>query len=152
TRNEPVVVNATSSGVVSSCGWASHAPSLQWISTVLRQRQPSGSCAGTAAAATSAATTRPAVIGSVPRGRVFFETRLLDLDHAEAVASRRFHHDPGLHVLHALRAEFFEARDLGFDVVGLDVEVHAGRMLDALRLDVHAAVVVHELHVAVALL
>ena len=34
----------------------------------------------------------------------------------------------------ALRAEPLQPRDFGFDVVGLDVEVHAARMLDPLHL------------------
>ena len=46
--------------------------------------------------------------------------------HAKALAGRRFHDPPALDEAIALRAELLEARDFGVEVVGLDVDVHAG--------------------------
>ena len=40
--------------------------------------------------------------------------------------------------LHALRTELLEPHDLGLDVVGLDVEMHAALVIDGLYLDVQA--------------
>ena len=59
-------------------------------------------------------------------------------DHAEAMAGRGFEHDPARPVRPRdfLRAERDQAPGLGFDVVALDVEMHARRVLDLLHLDV----------------
>jgi len=42
-------------------------------------------------------------------------------------------------MLHALGAQRFQARDFRFDVVGLDVQMHAGLVLHLLHFDVQAA-------------
>lgn len=62
------------------------------------------------------------------------EARALDLDDAEALAGRRLHHHPAIEPARDLGAQLLEARDLGGDVVGLDVDVDAALMLDALNL------------------
>jgi len=46
-------------------------------------------------------------------------------DDAEALAGRRLHHPPGADLLQPLGAERFEPAHLGFDVVGLDIQVDA---------------------------
>jgi hypothetical protein len=52
----------------------------------------------------------------------------------------------------APRAEGFQAPDLSLDVVGLDVKVHAARVIHRLHLDVRLARAVDETHVLPALL
>src|SRR5690348_70238 len=53
--------------------------------------------------------------------------------YAKALAGRRFHHHPGLDRRNTLGAERLETADLGFDVVALDVEVHAALVIDLLH-------------------
>src|SRR5690606_4104095 len=69
----------------------------------------------------------------VPGVDVRAEGLALLADHAEAVAAGGFHHPPALAELDLLRTELFQARDLGFDVVGLDVEVDAAVVADLLQ-------------------
>jgi hypothetical protein len=71
-------------------------------------------------------------------------------EHAEAVPRRRFHDPPALDERDALRTERFEALHLGFDVVGLDVEVHAAFVRDFL--DHHDRLVFGGLDLGVAVL
>jgi hypothetical protein len=47
--------------------------------------------------------------------------------HAEQQAGRVPHHPPGLHLLHALRAESLEPGHFGVQVVGMNVQVDARR-------------------------
>src|SRR5215468_977863 len=61
------------------------------------------------------------------------ERPALGLDDAELLTGRRQHHPPGLDLLDALGAERLEARHLGLDVVGLDVEVDPALVVDALH-------------------
>src|SRR5262245_48115355 len=61
-------------------------------------------------------------------------------DDAEALTRRRLHHHPVAHRFNALGAEPFQPPDLGLDIVGLDVDVDAARVLDRLNLDVEAVV------------
>jgi hypothetical protein len=72
---------------------------------------------------------------SVPAVGVLGEARTLDLDDAEALAGRRLHHHPAREPARDPGAQVLEPRDLGFDVVGLDVDVDAALVLDALNLD-----------------
>src|SRR6185503_5098445 len=89
---------------------------------------------------------------SVPAIGVLVEVLVLGPHDAEALAGRRLHDDPGLDLPEALRAELLEPADLGFDVVGLDIEVHAAVVVDRLHFDVHALVRDLQLDVAVAFL
>ena len=59
----------------------------------------------------------------------------LGADDAEAMAGGRLHDPPGADLAQALGAEGLEARDLGGDVVGLDVQVDPARVIDALDED-----------------
>src|SRR5262245_50228162 len=59
---------------------------------------------------------------SLPGVGVQVEVAVLRAHDAEALAGRRLHHDPGLHLLQPLRAERLESLHLGLDVVRLDVE------------------------------
>src|SRR5688572_26622684 len=70
---------------------------------------------------------------SRPLGRAFGPVRALPRHDAEAMPAGILHHPPFLDLLHALRAELFQPRHLGVDVVGLDIEVHPfAARLDAL--------------------
>ena len=71
---------------------------------------------------------------------------------AEALPGGRLHDAPRVHLADAPCTERLEPRHLGVDVVALDVQVHAARMVDPLHLDVQAAVGVPELHVLLAFL
>jgi hypothetical protein len=64
---------------------------------------------------------------------------VVHLHHAETLAARRLHHPPPLHEGDALRAQCFQPRHFGVDVVGLDVQVHARGVVDLLHLDVQIA-------------
>src|SRR6185437_5903475 len=75
----------------------------------------------------------------------------LRADHAEALAGRRFHHHPGLDRFDLFGAQRFQPPHLGFDVVALDVQVHAALVFHALHhhdrfvlvcLDIHVLAVV----------
>ena len=59
----------------------------------------------------------------------------LHTDDAEALAGGRAHHHPSLHARVDRRAEFFEPRDFGGDVVGLDVDMDPAFVVHALDLD-----------------
>src|SRR5438477_407129 len=48
--------------------------------------------------------------------------------------ARRLHDPPGLDLLDLAGTQIFQALDLGLDVVGLDVEMHAARMIDLLEI------------------
>src|SRR5438067_4426857 len=71
---------------------------------------------------------------SRPHVRVLLpgERPALRVQHAEALARRRLHHDPALDVRDATGAERFQAARLSLEVVGLDVEMDAAFMLDLL--------------------
>src|SRR5690606_24516388 len=69
----------------------------------------------------------------VPAVEVRPERLALLAHHAEAVAAGGFHHPPALAELDLLRAELFQARDFGFDVVRLDVQVDAAVVADLLQ-------------------
>ena len=56
---------------------------------------------------------------------------------AEALPGGRFHYPPGLDPRHPPRAQALEPPDFGVDVVGLDVQVDAARMLDGLDQNRH---------------
>jgi hypothetical protein len=70
----------------------------------------------------------------LPAIGVFGETRALDTHDAEALAGRRFHHHPALKPICDLGAQLLQPRDFGGNIVGLDVDVDAALMLDALDL------------------
>src|SRR6185437_6849744 len=72
---------------------------------------------------------------SIPPIRAFSEIWPLHAHHAEALAAGRLHHCPAIEALEDRRAEFFQARDFGFDVIGFYVEVHAACVVHALQLD-----------------
>src|SRR5213082_1490803 len=69
----------------------------------------------------------------VPGVRRVAERAALGSHDAESLPGGRLHHPPALEKLDALRAQRLEPLDLGFLVVGLDV-------------DMHAALVAHGLH------
>ncbi len=60
------------------------------------------------------------------------EVRTLWKHDTEALACGRFHNPPGFYPRDALRAAGLQSKDLGFDVVGLYVNVDAARMLHRL--------------------
>src|SRR5512142_484714 len=68
-----------------------------------------------------------------PRVEMRAEFGALLAHDAEAVAGRRLHDPPALDERDARRAERFEARDFGVEIVGLDVEMNAWRMVDFLQ-------------------
>jgi hypothetical protein len=72
---------------------------------------------------------------SGPRVRVIAQAAAFGERHAEAVARRRLHDAPGVHLFHAACAERLEPPDLCFDVVRLDVQMDTARMIDALNAD-----------------
>jgi len=72
--------------------------------------------------------------GSVPPIRVFRETRALHPHNAEALPSRRLHHDPTLQAVYDSGTEPLEAGHLGRYVIGLDIYVDATLVAHALNL------------------
>ena len=72
----------------------------------------------------------------MPRGAVVV---LAHPDHAETLAIRCLHHPPALDERDPGRTQRFQPRDLGVDVIGLDVEVHARGVFDLLHFDVQVA-------------
>jgi hypothetical protein len=50
-------------------------------------------------------------------------------DHAEQQPGRVLHHLPGMHLLHAAGAKPLQPRDLGGQVISVDIQVHPGRPL-----------------------
>jgi transposase len=97
-------------------GWGLGKKSILWLGGITRR--PAGLARGLL----------PAV--RVVVGELRAALRVHD---AEAVAGRRFHHDPAPHEANALGAQLFQARGFGLEVVALDVEVHAARVIDALE-------------------
>src|SRR3569623_1463400 len=81
---------------------------------------------------------RPRGSASSPDLRARRETiRVLHADHTEDGAYRVVHHAPGVDAFDLARTQRDESRDLGFDVVGLDVEMHAGLVVaDRLHIEV----------------
>ena len=65
----------------------------------------------------------------------------LRVDHAEAVAGRGLHHDPALDAGDDLGAKRFEARDLGLLVVGFDIHMDAGGVIDRLHQHLQIALI-----------
>src|SRR6185295_15702748 len=84
--------------------------------------------------------------------RVLCEVAVLGPHDAETLARRRLHDDPALYALQALRTQRLEALHFGLDIVGLDVEVHAALVVHRLHLDVHALIRHLQFHVLVAFL
>src|SRR5882724_12080051 len=70
-----------------------------------------------------------------PAADVLRETRTLHPDDAEALTGGRLHHHPTLQAIDHRSAQLLQARHLGWDVVGLDVDVDAALMVHALDLD-----------------
>ena len=55
------------------------------------------------------------------------------VDNTKSMLARRLHHGPAFHFLDHCGAETLQAFDLGFDIVGLDIDVYTARVLDALQ-------------------
>ena len=70
---------------------------------------------------------------SVPLIRILRETRTLHAHDAEALSGRGLHHHPALLAVH-VRAQLLKVRNFGRDIVGLDIQVHAAFVIDALNL------------------
>src|SRR5579863_9545219 len=87
----------------------------------------------------------------LPGGRKLCERRRGRAHHAEPLSRRCFHHPPGMYRLDALGAQFFQPADLGLDIVGFNVEMHAARVAHYLHLDVQAMLGVDEPLVGLAL-
>src|SRR5688572_23179050 len=88
----------------------------------------------------------------LPDVSFLLEPAVLWPHHAEPLARRRFHHDPGLHLADPPGAELLEALHFGLDVVRLDVEVDAAVVIHGLHLDVQALAGHLELDVVVTFL
>src|ERR1700728_1105393 len=69
-----------------------------------------------------------------PNIRVLRESGSLDSYDAEALSSWRLHHDPTLQAIDNLRAQRLKARDLGGNVVALNIDVYATFMIHTLDL------------------
>ena len=67
------------------------------------------------------------------KGSILVKGRALRADHTEAVAGRCLHHDPALDTGDDGRAERFQPGHFGFLVVGFDVHVDAGDVVDRLH-------------------
>ena len=70
---------------------------------------------------------------SVPVVRILRETRTLHAHDAEALSGWGLHHHPALQAVHDVRAQPLKARHFGTDIVGLDIQVHAALVIDALN-------------------
>src|SRR6185312_16661879 len=70
-----------------------------------------------------------------PAADVLREARTLHADDAEALTGGRLHHHPTLQAIDHRSAQLLQPRHLGWDVVGLDVDVDAALMVHALDLD-----------------
>src|SRR5579872_6504843 len=73
---------------------------------------------------------------SLPPIRLLGELRTLCPHDAEALPGGRFHHPPALDLGDPLGAQLLQPRDLGIDIVGLDVEMDPARMVHLLDLDI----------------
>lgn len=58
----------------------------------------------------------------------------MNADHAQESSSRRLHHHPAFQTAGDLGAELLQARDLGGNVICLDIDMDAALMLHALNL------------------
>src|SRR5262249_13696869 len=72
--------------------------------------------------------------GLLPDVRMLPEVRALRADDAEALPCRGLHHAPRVDAFDSSRAERLQSRDLRFEVVRFDVDVHAAWMRNALHL------------------
>ena len=72
----------------------------------------------------------------IPAVCVRGEISALRPHHAKPLAGGRFHNPPAAHLLHALCAQLLEPLDLRLNVIGLDIKMHAARMLNLLNFDV----------------
>src|SRR6185295_11991504 len=70
----------------------------------------------------------------VPALGVLRKTGALHSDYAEALAGGRLHHHPALEAVHDLGAEFRQTCDFRRNIVGLNVDVDAALVIDALDL------------------
>src|SRR5688500_9843266 len=68
-----------------------------------------------------------------PNVSVGLESIPLHLDDAEALPCRSFHHPPALHLRDATGTKLLESRDLGREIIRLDVDVHPARVIDGLH-------------------
>jgi len=57
-------------------------------------------------------------------------------DHAKPLTRGRFHDDPAANIGNAPGSEGFQARHLGCDIVGLDIQVNPARVIYLLHFDV----------------
>ena len=68
------------------------------------------------------------------------------------MSGRRFHHPPGFNLLHPARAQTLQAHDFGFNVIRLDVQMHAAGMRNRLHFHVQHRVWIDQPHVFLAFL
>ena len=87
---------------------------------------------------------------SIPLDGVRLKPIALHADDAEPLTRRRSHDDPTLHARIDDRPKFLEPGDLGWDVVGLDIEMNAAFVIDALELDADLTWSVFQHHVIAA--
>ena len=71
---------------------------------------------------------------SVPLVRILGEPRTLHAHDAEALSGWGLHHHPSVEAVHDVRAQLLKTRNFGRDIVGLDIQVHAALVIDALNL------------------
>ena len=76
------------------------------------------------------------------------EVRTLRTDHAKSLARWRFHDPPTLDLSDSPCSQGFESADFRFDVVGLDIEMNAARVLYRLDQDLDLVIRAFELPVA----
>src|SRR5215467_10372547 len=71
----------------------------------------------------------------IPSICVLGKARSLYTDNAKLLSSGGLHHDPALQSVHYPGSELLQARDLGGNVIGFDVEVNSALMLHTLNLN-----------------
>lgn len=57
----------------------------------------------------------------IPTIRRLIEVGALGIDQAESLTGGCFHNDPAMNIVDAFCTQAFQARDLGFNIVGFDI-------------------------------
>ena len=80
---------------------------------------------------------RLGIAGARPGDRAFFKVRSLRPHNTEALTRRRFHDPPTFDVGDPLCAKRLKPQHLGFDMVRLDVNMNAARVIYSLHQHLH---------------